>query len=115
MRFILNSLSRSILSLGLVGILAAVAVGGSSHMAKLDMLDRAHEVFVAKDVVADILPPPRYIIEAYLVVLQAQQSRDAASAKALANRLDQLARDFEQRSEAAASKTPDSRSMAKRA
>ncbi|SCK07021.1 methyl-accepting chemotaxis protein [Vogesella sp. LIG4] len=50
-----------------------------------------------KDMVADILPPPRYIIESYLVVLQAQQSHDSSGVQALAKRLDELARDFDQR------------------
>jgi methyl-accepting chemotaxis protein I, serine sensor receptor len=79
MRFILNSLSRSILSVGLVGILAALAIGGTSHVAKLNMLDRANEVFVAKDVVADILPPPMYLIELRLLLSQGVEGTMPAS------------------------------------
>lgn len=95
MRFILNSLSRSILSLGLVGVLAAVAVGGSSHVAKLNMVDRAHEVFVAKDVVADILPPPMYLIEMRLLLSQAVEG--TVPAAELVPVFDKLSQDYQAR------------------
>lgn len=95
MNFILNSLSRSILSLGLVGILAAVAVGGSSHVSKLHMLDRAQEVFVAKDVVADILPPPMYLIEMRLLLSQAVEGTMPASEAVRA--FEQLGQEYQAR------------------
>jgi len=50
-----------------------------------------------KDIVADILPPPRYIIESYLVVLQAQQSQDASSLRSYQTRLAELEKDFQTR------------------
>lgn len=95
MRFILNSLSRSILSLGLVGILAAVAVGGSSHVTKLHMLDQAREVFVAKDVVADILPPPMYLIEMRLLLSQAVEG--SVPAAELMPVFEKLSQDYQAR------------------
>ena len=41
---------------------------GVHQLGKLD--DAAHRVFVAKDVVADILPPPMYLIEMRLILSQ---------------------------------------------
>ncbi len=58
------------------------------------------EVSAGKDLVADILPPPRYIIESYLVTMQL---RDAArrnrpnTVRTLKTRLEQLHQEFEQR------------------
>lgn len=61
-----------------------------------DMQKATHEVFVAKDVVADILPPPLYLIEARLVVSQAAEGTLLpADAKA---RLEELETDFNARS-----------------
>jgi len=64
----LKSLSQSILLLGTGGVLATLLMGGIGHLFKMQMQERAGEVFVAKDVVADILPPPLYLIELRLVL-----------------------------------------------
>lgn len=95
MLFILNSLSRSILSLGLVGILAASAVGGLAYTGKLNMLDRAQEVFVAKDVVADILPPPMYLIEMRLLLSQGLEG--TVSATEVTQAFEKLSQDYQAR------------------
>ncbi len=54
--------------LGAVGVAAALAVAaqGFHFIQKLDT--SAEQVYVAKDVVADILPPPMYLIEMRLVL-----------------------------------------------
>ena len=70
MRNPLKSLSQSILLLGAGGLLAMLLMGGAGHVFKTQMQERATEVFVAKDVVADILPPPMYLIELRLVLSQ---------------------------------------------
>ena len=47
-----------------------------------------------KDLVADILPPPAYIIESYLTVLQISAARDDASRDALTQTLVRLRKDY---------------------
>lgn len=50
-----------------------------------------------QDLIADILPPPEYIIEAYLVVLQMEGETNRARIDALARQLDKLREDYENR------------------
>jgi len=51
----------------------------------------------AKDVVADILPPPEYILEAYMVTLQMLDETDPAVLRKLAERGTALAKDYDDR------------------
>ena len=67
----LSSLRWSISLLGLVGVVAALLVAGQGRWAQQRMGQTAGGAFVAKDVVADILPPPLYLIEMRLVLSQA--------------------------------------------
>jgi methyl-accepting chemotaxis protein len=53
----------------------------------------------SKDLIADILPPPEYIVETYLVVYQLVDETDPARQKALVERLHALRRDFDERHE----------------
>lgn len=50
-----------------------------------------------KDLIADILPPPRYIIESYLVSLQMAASKDTPEQDALTARLKALKADYDAR------------------
>ena len=50
-----------------------------------------------KDLIADILPPPEYILESYLVVLQLANSTDSHEAEALIKRFDVLKNDYDAR------------------
>ena len=60
---------RFVLSLlGTIGVLASVLVAAQGYFFVNKMDSAATQVFVAKDVVADILPPPLYLIEARLVL-----------------------------------------------
>jgi methyl-accepting chemotaxis protein-1 (serine sensor receptor) len=54
--------------LGTIGVVAALAVAAQGYyfISKLD--ESASRIYVAKDVVADILPPPLYLIEMRLVL-----------------------------------------------
>ncbi|MFN4238080.1 MAG: methyl-accepting chemotaxis protein [Vogesella sp.] len=56
-----------------------------------------HRIVQGKDVIADILPPPRYIIEAYLVVLQSEHSQSLTAVKTYQDRLQALEKDFNDR------------------
>lgn len=55
------------------------------------------EIISGKDVVADILPPPEYILESYLVVFQMENETDKAKLDDLINRIGQLKRDYDDR------------------
>ena len=66
-----RSLRWSIFLLGAIGALAALGVAIQGYWSQDRMQRSAVEVFVSKDVVADILPPPMYLIEARLVLSQA--------------------------------------------
>jgi methyl-accepting chemotaxis protein len=50
-----------------------------------------------KDIIADVLPPPEYIIESYLVTLQLTQTADPAEISALATRLRALKAEYQSR------------------
>ncbi|MEY4757627.1 MAG: hypothetical protein RJA34_2525, partial [Pseudomonadota bacterium] len=51
----------------------------------------------SKDLIADILPPPEYVIESYLVSLQLQASKDEAQQNALIERLKVLKGEYDTR------------------
>ena len=50
-----------------------------------------------KDLIADILPPPEYILESYLTVLQSADETDPGKQKALIEKFKQLRKDFDDR------------------
>jgi methyl-accepting chemotaxis protein-1 (serine sensor receptor) len=64
----LKSLRWVLALLGGVGVAAALAVALQGHHFIGQLDESAHRSFVAKDVVADILPPPMYLIEMRLVL-----------------------------------------------
>jgi methyl-accepting chemotaxis protein len=55
------------------------------------------EIVRGKDLIADILPPPEYIIESYLVVLQAMVESDETRLPAYQERLKKLRNEYDQR------------------
>ncbi len=50
-----------------------------------------------KDIIADVLPPPEYIIESYLVALQLTQAANPTEINALATRFQMLKTEYESR------------------
>jgi methyl-accepting chemotaxis protein len=52
-----------------------------------------------KDLIADILPPPEYIIESYLTILQVVDESNPATKKKLIEKFSQLRKEFEERHE----------------
>jgi methyl-accepting chemotaxis protein len=69
--------------------LRTARVGGAAY----------NEITAMKDVVADVLPPPLYIIESYLVAFEAVSEDDAAKRDALIQRGRVLRKDYETRRE----------------
>ena len=55
------------------------------------------DIVQGKDLIADILPPPEYIIESYLVTFQMLEEKDPARFQALVERGNQLTKEFEER------------------
>jgi methyl-accepting chemotaxis protein len=85
---VLQSLRLSILLFGLIGVLAAVIVAATGHWIQQRTAEDAGMAFVAKDVVADILPPPLYLIELRLVLSQVVEGTlDLAEARKQVDRL----------------------------
>ncbi len=83
-----RSLRWSVFLLGAVGVVATLMMVTQGYWLKGTMSQNATEVFVAKDVVADILPPPMYLIELRLVLSQAVEGTlDVAEAKKQVDRL----------------------------
>ena len=83
--------------LGAIGVAAAMAVAAQGYyfIQKLDA--SALKVYAGKDVVADILPPPMYLIETRLVLsLMLDGSMSAADGK---KRFDELTTEYDQRVE----------------
>ena len=58
-----------------------------------------NEIVMNKDLVADILPPPEYLVEAYLVVKQIQTEKSDARIQELINRIASLEKDYHDRHE----------------
>jgi methyl-accepting chemotaxis protein len=56
-----------------------------------------NEIVQGKDLIADILPPPEYIIESYLVVLQAMTEKDGSRISSYQDRLKKLHSEFDDR------------------
>jgi methyl-accepting chemotaxis protein len=57
------------------------------------------KIVAGKDLIADILPPPEYILESYLVVHQVAEAKERKEIEELADRLKQLKADFDTRHE----------------
>ena len=56
-----------------------------------------NRIVQSKDLIADILPPPRYIIEAYLVILQSEHSQSLTAVKTYQERVQTLEKEFNDR------------------
>lgn len=54
-------------------------------------------VILGKDLIADILPPPKYIIESYLITLQLERANNNNEQEALITRLQQLRAEYIER------------------
>jgi methyl-accepting chemotaxis protein WspA len=91
-----------------IGLLVAVFVAGlvcSTLMqwfvqAKLQVNGPMYQRIVqGKDIVADVLPPPEYIIESYLILFQIMDEADATRRATLIEKLTQLESEYNQRHE----------------
>ena len=81
------ALGTSILMLGFMLTLNTVKINGAHYDAIAD----------GKDVIADVLPPPMYLIESRLVVLQMQLERDAGKLPGLLEKSKTLRKEYQDR------------------
>ena len=65
------------------------------------------QIVMGKDLVADILPPPEYIIESYLVAYQLVGTTERSAMAPLVERLEQLEVEYNQRHEVWVSSLPE--------
>ncbi len=81
-----------IASCGVFGVLLVKAVDRGKVNGPL-----YKDIITGKDIVADILPPPEYIIESYLTATQLAQIPDASKRQVLEQKLSRLRTEYEDR------------------
>ena len=92
-----RSLRWTLLGLALPSALAALVILALSFSSFGSLDNSARKALVAKDVVADILPPPMYLIEMRLVLSQAvERSLPAGEAR---QRFEKLSADYNERAQ----------------
>jgi methyl-accepting chemotaxis protein len=92
------TVSRAVFSFGVLTVLGLLAVIFASNYALLQLKVGGpvyDKIKLGNDLVADILPPPEYVIEAYLEVTLAL--RDPSSLEVRRDRLGQLKKDYDER------------------
>ena len=57
------------------------------------------KIALGQELVADILPPPEYLVEAYLVIFQMIEEEDQAALKRLSEKSQSLRQEYEKRHE----------------
>lgn len=70
--------------LSLVGAVIVLACAATGYFASVQLQRSSQSAFVAKDVVADVLPPPMYLIEMRLMLSQAVEASTAMESAAVA-------------------------------
>ncbi len=96
------SVKSKLVLLLLVFVTGFAAFGVTSFMLTKELQVNGpvyHEIVAGKDLIADILPPPEYIIESYLVVQQLAKAKEVTEIGNLEDRLKQLKADFDTRHE----------------
>ncbi len=94
------SVLQQIIFLALVCVtgLVVVSVAAFSVIHKVKVTGPIYQQIVqGKDLVADILPPPEYIIESYLVVLQAERETDKSKLPQYLERFKKLKGEYDER------------------
>jgi methyl-accepting chemotaxis protein len=89
------------LAVVLLTVATGFAVFGAFSWRTLDLLrvrgETYQQIVQSKDLIADTLPPPNFIIESYLTALQLARNQDPATRQELADRLLQLHAEYDQR------------------
>jgi methyl-accepting chemotaxis protein len=94
------SILQQIVFLALISVagLVVLSVAGFSVLHEVKVTGPVYQQIVqGKDIVADILPPPEYIIESYLVVLQAERESDPTKLPGYLERFKKLKAEYDER------------------
>jgi methyl-accepting chemotaxis protein len=91
-----SKLTATCIMIALGIIVLMIVMGGATERIKVNG-KLYQEIVQGKDLIADILPPPEYIIESYLVTLQALGEADAAKLPSLLERLKKLRSEYDDR------------------
>jgi methyl-accepting chemotaxis protein len=94
------SILQHIVFLALVCVagVAVISVAAFSVINRVKVTGPIYQQIVqGKDLVADILPPPEYVIESYLVVLQAEREADKAKLPQYLDRFKKLKGEYDER------------------
>lgn len=86
-----------------VGFVSVLVIAGALSFGTLSRLKVNGPVYqkieTQKDLLADILPPPMYVIESYMTALQMLGEKDPAAQQANLERLKSLQRDYNERTD----------------
>jgi methyl-accepting chemotaxis protein len=94
------SISKKLILLLTIFIIGYTAFGSVSFKTLEDLRVKGNlynQIVMSKDLIADVLPPPGYIIEAYLDVLQVVDETDPAQRDYFFKELKQLQTNYEER------------------
>jgi methyl-accepting chemotaxis protein len=83
-----------LIALGIISIVVTMSV--STERIKVNG-PIYQDIVRGKDLIADILPPPEYIIESYLVLLQARDEQDPSKIKPFFDRMKKLRGEYDDR------------------
>lgn len=98
-RFRFSSIQGTLLGMAGLGIVGVLILAIQMLFSLNSQIQRAEQVFLAKDAVADILPPPLYAIELMLVVYRAVDAIDQQqSTDFYVTEVARLKKDFTERS-----------------
>src|SRR5260221_9324461 len=86
-----------LVSIFLVGLLAFTAVAWQTLGRVKVNGPLYHDIVQGKDVIADVLPPPEYVIESYLNVLQLVEEKDKGRIATYIDRGKKLRGEYEER------------------
>jgi len=95
-------LSTKMLLLGMVAVVGLVLSSASSFFVLQNLKVSGpiyNNIVQGKDLSADILPPPAYIIESYLVLQRLQDETDSIKKQTLVKEFEKLRKDYEERHE----------------
>jgi len=96
-----------LISVGIIFLIASLGI--STEKIKING-PLYHDIVRGKDLVADILPPPEYIIEAYLVSYQAMSEKDVSKIPLYQERFGKLRKEYDERHTYWAKELPDGKS-----
>ncbi|MDU0460630.1 MAG: methyl-accepting chemotaxis protein, partial [Geobacteraceae bacterium] len=97
-------LTAILIAVGMIALLSAIEI--STNRVKVNG-PVYRDIVRGKDLIADILPPPEYAIEAYLVAFQAMSEKDSSKIQSYQNHFNKLRKEYDERHDFWAKELPD--------